>query len=173
MSWKPLLIGQPAIIIRASDRATQSFHFLQPRLPSPCDRILALSHRLRADGIDCIIDQYVLNPASLRTSVRSRRVGYPPRVAPGSIRIRFSIVQSRGSHPPTQRMVALRWRPNGRTGARVILRVQSYSGRKADERPVRFQLGDYNMWSRRLSINGMGRTPPSSRCGRMMAICRS
>ena len=40
-------------------------------------------------------------------------------------------------------MVALRWRPNGRTGARVILRVQSYSGRKADERPVRFQLGDH------------------------------
>ena len=24
----------------------------------------------------------------------------------------------------------------------MILRVQSYSGRKADERPVRFQLGD-------------------------------
>jgi hypothetical protein len=25
----------------------------------------------------------------------------------------------------------------------MILRVQSYSGRKADERPVRFQLGDH------------------------------
>jgi hypothetical protein len=25
----------------------------------------------------------------------------------------------------------------------VILRVQSYSGRKADERPVRFQFGDH------------------------------
>jgi hypothetical protein len=26
----------------------------------------------------------------------------------------------------------------------VILQVQSYSGRKADERPVRFQLGDHD-----------------------------
>src|SRR5215469_7435336 len=52
----------------------------------------------------------------------------------------------------------------------MVLRVQCYAGRKADERPVKFQMGDANSSSKKFSTNGTGRTRFSSNCARMTAI---
>jgi len=50
------------------------------------------------------------------------------------------------------------------------LQVQCYAGRKADERPVGFQLGIVTTWWRELSISGTVRVTPSTKSVPPMGI---
>ena len=51
------------------------------------------------------------------------------------------------------------------------LQVECYSGRKADERPVRFQLSERGCLVEEVLDQWYGQDATSSKCARMMAIC--
>src|SRR2546425_2551657 len=54
---------------------------------------------------------------------------------------------------------------------RMKLQVECYSGRKADERPVRFQLSERGYLVEEVLDQWYGQDATSSKCARMMAIC--